>query len=94
MKKNILVSLLVLFSLSFLWETTIVHADEKTNEIPNKTIIYDKDGKEVKPTNQYKEILRGVSPPTTVKWLNNSASYQSDGFLDLAVEIAVILLEQ
>lgn len=80
MKKNILVSLLVLFSLSFLWETTIVHADEKTNEIPNKTIIYDKDGKEVKPTNQYKEILRGVSPPTTVKWLNNSASYQSDGF--------------
>lgn len=38
MKKNILVSLLVLFSLSFLWETTIVHADEKQMKSPTKRL--------------------------------------------------------
>ena len=24
--------------------------------------------------------MRGIYPPTTVKWINNSASYQSEGF--------------
>lgn len=80
MKRIILVLALSLFILPFFGESMTVNAAEKTNVTSEQTGIYDKDGTEVMPSNQYKEVIRGIYPPTTVKWINNSASYQSEGF--------------
>lgn len=80
MKRIILVLALSLFILPFFGKSRTVNAAEKTNGTSEQTVIYDKDGTEVMPSNQYKEVMRGIYPPTTVKWINNSASYQSEGF--------------
>lgn len=74
------VATLVLFSSPLFLGTIAAHAD---GNIPSDTVIYNKFGLEVSPSNQSiltEPVGRATVPPTTVKWLNNSASYQSEGF--------------
>ena len=68
----------------------VVHTTASANEFSSTShkdvIIYDKDGEIVEPSSKTVEnsdmIIQPLSAnyPTTVKWLNNGASYQSNEF--------------
>lgn len=82
MKKNIVSLIFMLSTLSVIVlpsfsGNTVAHADESNS---SDVVIYDKFGIEVSPEISSNLVTRAVVPPTTVKWLNNSASYQSENF--------------
>ncbi|WP_312221982.1 hypothetical protein [Streptococcus parasuis] len=79
----------IVLMLSVLNSFVIPHtasADEVSSTSDENIIIYDKNGEVVEPSREIIEnndmIIQplGVNYPTTVKWLNNGASYQSNEF--------------
>lgn len=87
LKKKILGIILGVLFIPFVLGSAPAIAEEvnpNTEEIQPTITIYDKDGHLVQPneeqTNGNLPSPRGAYEPTTVKYLNNSESYQSDGF--------------
>lgn len=86
MKKILSGAVLMLLSTIFFTGNSVAFANEgEQNTNIDEIVIYDKFGEKITPSNELfinsqEDLIRGVNPPTTVKWLNNSATYQSDGF--------------